>query len=99
MASRKIKSVPYFEGDLIIICEGLHILRSKQSKQENALKFWLPEQIPSRVKLIITTTNESYNLDFLSKLPKTKIIQYRESPEELQLLLQTLNQGASSVSS
>lgn len=43
MASRKMKNVPFYNGKLVIICEGIDSFKNKNNEIEHPIKFWFPD--------------------------------------------------------
>ena len=68
LASRKMKNLKYFDGDLVIIIEGVNCITDQDKHTESSLKFWLPRVLPDRVKLILSISDESHNLEYLRKI-------------------------------
>lgn len=68
LASRKIKNLKYFDGDLIIVIEGVNYISDQDKHNESSLKFWLPRILPDRVKLILTISKQSHNIEYLKKI-------------------------------
>ena len=42
LVSRKIEKNQFFDGDLIIVIEGAHLITEGDKNIENNMKFWLP---------------------------------------------------------
>jgi len=57
LASRKIQKNKYFDGNLIIILESAHFITEGEKSLENNMRFWLPKNLPPRIKVIITMKN------------------------------------------
>lgn len=68
LASRKIKNLKYFDGNLVILIEGVNFISDQDKNNESSLKFWLPKVLPDRVKLILTISKDSHNLEYLKKI-------------------------------
>ncbi len=65
LASRKIKNLNYFDGNLLIIIDGVDMIQDSDKGLEASLKFWLPRQLPERIKLVIGLSRNSNNMDYL----------------------------------
>ena len=68
LVSDKIKSKTYFDGDLVILIEGVNLFVEQDQDWEIDLKFWLPRELPPRVKIILTIEEGSHNLSYLQKI-------------------------------
>ena len=68
LVSEKIRAKTYFDGDLIIIIEGVNLFVEPGQDWEVDLKFWLPRELPPRVKIILTIEEGSHNIAYLKKI-------------------------------
>lgn len=68
LASRKMKNLKYFDGNLVVVIEGVSHVADQDRHAESSLKFWLPRVLPDRVKLILAVSRESHNLEYLRKI-------------------------------
>ena len=68
LVSDKIRAKTFFDGDLIIIIEGVNLFVEQNHGWENDLKFWLPRELPPRVKIILTIEQGSHNIAYLQKI-------------------------------
>ena len=68
LVSDKIRSKTFFDGDLIIVIEGVNLFVEQNHGWENDLKFWLPRELPPRVKIILTIEEGSHNISYLRKI-------------------------------
>jgi hypothetical protein len=68
LVSDKIRSKTFFDGDLIILIEGVNLFVEQNHGWENDLKFWLPRELPPRVKIILTIEEGSHNISYLRKI-------------------------------
>ncbi len=84
IVSRKIERNRIFDGDLIVIIEGAHLIFDKNL--ENNIKFWLPKYFPKRVRFIITLDEDSYNLDYF-KNQGCPILQMNQSEKSIESTL------------
>lgn len=48
-----------YDGQIIIIIEGLHYFTEFGSKRESEIKFWLPKYFPKRIRVIVTASKNS----------------------------------------
>lgn len=80
LASRKIKKLKYFDGDLVIVIEGANYICDHDRHVETSLKFWLPKTLPDRVRLILTLNDDSYNFDYLKKI-NCRFLELRSSED------------------
>ena len=48
-----------FDGDIIVIIEGIEHFKDFDTQLESNLKFWLPKVFPDRVRFIITLDQKS----------------------------------------
>lgn len=64
LVNRKIMKNPYFDGDLIVVIEGAHLILDGDKGLENNLKFWLPKFFPERVRFIISLEQGSFNFEY-----------------------------------
>jgi hypothetical protein len=53
---------------LIIVIEGVNLFVEQNHGWENDLKFWLPRELPPRVKVILTIEEGSHNISYLRKI-------------------------------
>lgn len=68
LVSDKIRSKTFFDGDLVIVIEGVNLFVEQSHGWENDLKFWLPRELPPRVKIILTIEEGSHNIAYLRKI-------------------------------
>ena len=68
ICSRKIKKNVTFDGDILIIIEGIEHFRDMDSDTESNLKFWLPRIFPERVRFIVTCDRDSESYDYLTDI-------------------------------
>ena len=68
LVSDKIRAKTFFDGDLIIVIEGVNLFVEQNHGWENDLKFWLPRELPPRVKIILTIEEGSHNIAYLQKI-------------------------------
>ena len=68
ICSRKMKKNVDFDGDILIIIEGIEHFRSEDGDEESDLKFWLPKIFPDRVKFILTCDRNSSSHAYLADL-------------------------------
>lgn len=85
LASRKIKKLKYFDGDLIIVIEGVNFITDSDRNLETSLKFWLPKLLPERVRLIISLSDSSYNIEYLRKI-NCRFLELRSNNEIIRTL-------------
>lgn len=90
LVSDKILSKTYFDGDLIILIEGVNLLVEQDHDCEINLKFWLPRELPPRVKILLTLEEDSYNIAYLKKLGCKFLTLCHQVPMKKQLI-QTLS--------
>ena len=57
-----------FEGQIILVIEGVEGFIDPETKEESSLKFWLPRVFPSRVKVIISASPGSRSAKYLRGL-------------------------------
>ena len=68
LCSRKIKKNVTFDGDIIIVIEGIEHFKDTETGRESNLKFWLPKVFPDRIKFIITADTESTSHTYLKDI-------------------------------
>ena len=68
LCSRKIKKNVTFDGDIIIVIEGIEHFKDIETGRESNLKFWLPKVLPDRVKFIITAEANSNSHNYLRNI-------------------------------
>ena len=68
ICSRKIMKNVTFDGDILIIIEGMEHFKSEDGNEESNLKFWLPKLFPDRVRFIITCDQNSASYNYLKDL-------------------------------
>lgn len=68
LVSEKIQNQVDFDGELILVIEGVHLFKEKNSNWENDIKFWLPRELPNHIKLIISLSHNSKNISYLKKI-------------------------------
>jgi hypothetical protein len=91
LVSDKIRNKTFFDGDLIILIEGVNLFVEQNHGWENDLKFWLPRELPPRVKIILTIEEGSHNISYLQKIG-CKFIQI-ESQERTKIeIMEALSQ-------
>lgn len=56
-----------YDGQVIIILEGLQYFTEFESKKESEIKFWLPRSFPKNVRVIITADKRSKSYANLQK--------------------------------
>lgn len=56
-----------YDGQVILVIEGLHNFVEFETKQESEIKFWLPKYFPKRVRVIVTADNRSKSFNYLKK--------------------------------
>ena len=69
-----------FDGDIIIVIEGIEHFKDAETGRESNLKFWLPKVLPDRIKFIITAEKSSTShahltnigCDVISLMPEKK---------------------------
>lgn len=66
LCSRKIKNNVTFDGDIVIIIEGIEHFKDYDTQMESNLKFWLPRIFPDRVRFIITVDHKSNSHKYLT---------------------------------
>jgi hypothetical protein len=54
-----------YDGDIIIVLEGLENFRDPDTNLESSLKFWLPKTFPDRVKVIVTASPNSKSSKYM----------------------------------
>ncbi len=89
LASRKIKKHTFFDGDLIIIIEGAHLIVEKNKDIESNFKFWLPKYLPERVRMIITLEETSFNLNYFQNIG-CSIVSMKSNNETAQKFMRVL---------
>ena len=57
-----------YDGEVIIVLEGVDNFRDEETKEESSLKFWLPKTFPDRVRFIITASPNSKSQEYLKGL-------------------------------
>lgn len=57
-----------YDGDIILVLEGVDNFQDEDSKAESALKFWLPKFFPERVRVILTASPNSKSKEYLKSL-------------------------------
>lgn len=57
-----------YDGDIILVLEGVDNFHDEDSKSESALKFWLPKFFPKRVRVILTASPNSKSKEYLKSL-------------------------------
>jgi len=57
-----------FEGQIILVIEGVEGFIDPETREESSLKFWLPRVFPSRVKVIISASPGSRSAKYLKDL-------------------------------
>lgn len=73
-ASRKLLSEVTFDGNIIIVIEGIDYMEELDaSRKEAHPKFWLPKVLPDRVRVIVTADAQSKSNRYLSKIKCHKI--------------------------
>ena len=55
-----------FDGDIIVIIEGIEHFKDFDTRMESNLKFWLPRVFPDRVRFIITVDQHSMAHNYLT---------------------------------
>lgn len=55
------KSVIY-DGQVIILIEGIHNFKEFGTDQESEIKFWLPKNFPKRIRVIVTVDKDKKSL-------------------------------------
>ena len=71
---------PEFDGDLILLIDHINLIQDVEKDIENNLKFWIPQQTPQWVKLILTMEEKSFNLNYFSNLNSPFIYIKKENP-------------------
>jgi len=62
-----------YDGQVILVIEGLHNFVEFETKQESEIKFWLPKYFPRRVRVIVTVDSRSKSFNYLKKKLSTVI--------------------------
>lgn len=57
-----------YDGDIILVLEGIDNFHDEDSKNDSALKFWLPKFFPERIRVILTTNPKSKSKEYLKSL-------------------------------
>jgi hypothetical protein len=57
-----------YDGDIIIILEGLENFLDPETKKESSLKFWLPKTFPDNVRVIVTASPTSKSAAYMKDL-------------------------------
>lgn len=57
-----------YDGDIIIVLEGLENFRDPDTNLESSLKFWLPKTFPERVRVIVTASPNSKSARYMRGL-------------------------------
>lgn len=86
LVSDKIRSKTFFDGDLIIVIEGVNLFVEQNHGWENDLKFWLPRELPPRVKIILTIEEGSHNISYLRKIGCRFLHVNNQNDAQLQLI-------------
>ena len=86
LVSDKIRSKTFFDGDLIIVIEGVNLFVEQNHGWENDLKFWLPRELPPRVKIILTIEDGSHNISYLRKIGCRFLHIGKQNEAQLQLI-------------
>lgn len=74
LASRKAEKETTFDGNIIIVIEGIDSLEEQDSSHKEAHpKFWLPKVLPDRVRVIVTADAQSKANRYLTKIHCQKI--------------------------
>jgi hypothetical protein len=68
LCSRKIQKNVTFDGNIIILIEGIEHFKDIETGRESNLKFWLPKVFPDRIKFIITAEKNSSSHHYLKDL-------------------------------
>lgn len=57
-----------YDGEIILVLEGVDNFHDDDSKNESSLKFWLPKYFPERIRVIITASPGSKSKGYLKSL-------------------------------
>ena len=68
LCSRKIMKNITFDGEIIILIEGIEHFKEQDTHMESNLKFWLPKIFPDKVRFIITADHNSASYAYLQEL-------------------------------
>lgn len=96
LVSDKIRNKTFFDGDLIILIEGVNLFVEQNHGWENDLKFWLPRELPPRVKIILTIEEGSHNISYLQKIG-CRFLQIESRDQTRLEILDSLHQRAAYV--
>lgn len=57
-----------YDGDIILVLEGVDNFHDDETKNESSLKFWLPKYFPDRIRVIITASPGSKSKSYLKSI-------------------------------
>ena len=65
LCSRKMKENVIYDGNVIVVLEGIENFYDPETKSESSLKFWLPKNLPENVRFIVTASPDSKSAEAL----------------------------------
>ena len=74
ICSRKIEKELEFDGDIIIVIEGINQFNELDTGMPADLKFWLPKTFPRRIKFIVTAGINTSAHDYLKNIKCERLL-------------------------
>lgn len=68
VCSRKVIKNTVYDGNIIIILEGVENFIDFDTRKESSIKFWLPKTFPNRIKVIVTCEPKSRSNEHFDNL-------------------------------
>jgi hypothetical protein len=68
LCSRKMSENVIYDGKIIIVLEGIENFMDPETKSESSLKFWLPKNLPEKIRFIVTASPSSKSSDSLRNM-------------------------------
>jgi len=91
LCQQRMENSVVYDGQVIIIIEGINNFVEFDTKLESEIKFWLPKYFPKRIRIIVTSEPSNKNFKYLAK-KGCQIIEIHPQTEFISDAINELNQ-------